>query len=234
MLICDQRMLPAVSRTAVLIVGILAASLCLYPQTTPVKDVHANEPQGIPARATPGDYQQHTQAGSVTIAAEFIGHFVPTSENTLTTEDYVIVETALFGGPDAKLTIASEDFSIRINGKKTSIPSETYVRVASSLKDPDWEPPDAAARKSSKTSLGTGAGAGGAQDNSPPPPVHVPIELQRAMAQRTQKAALAEGERPLPQAGLLFFPYRGKGKDIHSVELIYSGSAGKATLALQP
>jgi hypothetical protein len=44
---------------------------------------------------------------------------------------------------------------------------------------------------------------------------------------------MAEGDRPLPQAGLLFFPYRGKEDHIHSVELDYTGAAGKATLVLQ-
>ena len=44
----------------------------------------------------------------------------------------------------------------------------------------------------------------------------------------------AEGERTLPQAGLIFFQYRGKTQSIHSIELIYAGPAGKATLALQP
>ena len=54
------------------------------------------------------------------------------------------------------------------------------------------------------------------------------------MAQRVQKASLAEGDRDLPRAGLLFFQYRGKSKDIHAIELIYNGAAGQATLALQP
>ena len=48
------------------------------------------------------------------------------------------------------------------------------------------------------------------------------------------QAAWAEGERPLPRAGLLYFPYGGKAKGIHSLELIYSGGAGKATLNLMP
>jgi hypothetical protein len=54
------------------------------------------------------------------------------------------------------------------------------------------------------------------------------------MAQHVQKASLPEGDRILPQAGLIFFQYRGKTQSIRSIELIYSGPAGKATLALQP
>ena len=54
------------------------------------------------------------------------------------------------------------------------------------------------------------------------------------MEQRVQKAALPEGDRALPVAGLIFFQYRGKTKDIKSIELIYAGPAGKATLKLTP
>jgi hypothetical protein len=99
------------------------------------------------------------------------------------------------------------------------------------VKDPEWEPPAAPASKS-KTSMG--GGGKGEQDSGPPPPVVIPIGVQRAMAQRVQKAALPGGDRSLPQAGLLFFSYRGKTKNINSLELIYSGPAGKATLTLQP
>jgi hypothetical protein len=100
--------------------------------------------------------------------------------------------------------------------------------VVKSLKDPTWEPPGSEPSQKSKTSLG---GGGGQDAGAPPPPVHVPIELQRAMAKRTQKASLPEGDRALPQAGLLFFEYHGK---VRSAELLYSGPAGKATLTLQP
>jgi hypothetical protein len=50
------------------------------------------------------------------------------------------------------------------------------------------------------------------------------------MEQKALKSVLPEGERPLPVAGLVFFPYRGKDSGIHNVELIYNGAAGKATL----
>jgi hypothetical protein len=222
----------AVLRTSVLIGGVLTATLCVYPQSTPNKEAHSAELQGIPPRAAPDDYQVHAKAGAVTVAAEFIGHFVPTSQGTLTTDEYVVVETGVFGEPGARIKLSSDDFSLRINGKKTALPSQRYGMVVGSLKDPDWEPPASPSPKS-KTSIG-GGGASGNEPNSPPPRVVIPIEVQRAMAQRVQKASLAEGDRDLPRAGLLFFQYRGKSKDIPAVELIYNGAAGQATLALQP
>ena len=54
---------------------------------------------------------------------------------------------------------------------------------------------------------------------------------RRSWQQRIQKSALPEGERALPQGGLLFYQHRGK---VTSAELIYSGPAGKCTVVLQP
>jgi hypothetical protein len=62
----------------------------------------------------------------------------------------------------------------------------------------------------------------------------VPFELRRAMAQHLQRSSLPQGEHALPQAGLLYFQYRGKSESIRSIELIYTSAAGKATLTLQP
>lgn len=187
----------------------------------------------MPPRATPAEYPSHAQAGTVTIAAEFMGHAVPRIEGPLSTDDYVVVETGLFGAPEAKIKLSLDDFSLRINGKKTALSSQPYELVAQTLKDPEWSPPEPAGESKSKTKFGSGGG-GQNDGNSLPAPVHVPIELQRAMAQHIQKASLPQGERALPVAGLLFFQYHGKAQSIHSLELIYAGAAGKASLTLQP
>ena len=98
------------------------------------------------------------------------------------------------------------------------------------MKDPSWEPPSSES-KAGKTSLGTG---GDNQGDPPPSPPKMPFEMKRAMQQRVQKAELPEGERALPVAGLLFFSFRGKADNVRSVELLYDGSAGKASLPLHP
>src|ERR1700675_2751972 len=83
--------------------------------------------QGLPPRAAPTDYLTQVQAGTVTVAAEFLAHNVPTPDGPiLTTEDYVVVETALFGSPDARLKVSLDDFSLRINGKKTAASAQPY------------------------------------------------------------------------------------------------------------
>lgn len=217
-------------RACVLITGVLAANLCPggQNQSTVNPAAPGKEAQGIPPRAAPADYQSQAKAGAVTVAAEFLGHSIPTAQGTLTTEDYVAVEAALFGAPGARLMLAASDFSLRVNGRKMPLPAAHFGMVFHSLKDPEWGPPASESAKS-KTSVG---GAGGGSEPPPAPP-KMPIALRRAMEQRVQKSALPEGERPLPQAGLIFFSYRGKADGIHSVELTYNTKDGKATLALQ-
>jgi hypothetical protein len=217
----------------------LALCLCLQaqapqtpPETAPPKEP-ANEIKGMPPRAAPGDYQAHQLAGNVTIAAEFTQHSIATLEGTLTTEDYVVVEVGFFGPPGSHATLSADAFTLRINGKKP-LPSQPYGLVVGNVKDPEWVPPESASGEKSKTSLSSGGSGAGGLNNDPPPPVHVPFELQRAMGLRVQKAALPGGDRPLPQAGLLFFRYGGQEKKIHSIELTYSGPGGKTTLTLQP
>jgi hypothetical protein len=194
------------------------------PNETPVR-----EAKGMPPRATPGDYQANAKAGGVTIGAEFKGHSVTTEDSVYSTEDFVVVEIALFGPAGTSLKLSYEDFALRINRKKAPSPAQPYGAVFRSLKDPQWTPPGKAESKS-KTGISTGGGS----DGSTPAPAHMPIELERAMDQKVRKAALPEGDRTLPEAGLVFFEHRGKESGIHSLELIYSGTAGKATLTLQP
>jgi hypothetical protein len=188
---------------------------------------------GVPPRVAPADYPVQGKAGMMTIAAEFSRHAVPTPNATYSTEDFVVVEVGLYGPADARTQISLDNFSLRISGKKGSIPTQPVGMVLTSLKDPEWIPPDPPSKKGGGTSLTSGGGGGG-QDNAPPIPPHMPFELVRAMNLATQRAELPQGDRPLPLAGLLFFPYHGNLKNVTSIELDYSGSAGKATLSLHP
>jgi hypothetical protein len=212
---------------------LIAASLfAQQPPAAPAEssDAQASQTRGMPARATPNDYLAHGAAGPLSIGAEFMQHSVPSPAGLLVTEDYVVVEAGVFGPPGARTTLNPADFSLRINGKKM-LQSEPYAAVFKSLKDPEWEP-DVPVDKASKTSINSGGGKG--QDGGPPVVPKPPFKLQREWNLRMQKEAFPEGDRALPQAGLLFFKYAGKPSGIHSIELMYAGPSGKATLELQP
>ena len=188
--------------------------------------------QGLPVRAAAADYQNQEQVGKITLAADFVGHAVPTMQGPLSSEDYVAVEVAFIGAPDTKVKISFEDFSVRINGKKSAIASQQYGMVMKSLSDLEWIAPVVEEGKS-KGGISTGGGGGGGGGDPKPSPPKMPFPLRRAMEQRAQKSALPEGERALPLAGLVFFPYRGKDQSIQIVELMYAGAAGKATLTFR-
>jgi hypothetical protein len=201
--------------------------------TTPSKDALVVEGKGLPPRVAAADYAAHAQAGAVAIGADFTGHNVGTQEGILTTDDYVVIEAGVFGPPQARLMLSVDDFSLRINGKKV-VPGQPYDLVTKSLKDPEYERPDP--DSGSKTILtGTGQKTPGVDPNAPPaalPPI--PFEIKRGWQLRVKRDSMPIGDRALPLAGLLFFPYSGGVKGIHSVELIYSGPAGKATLSIHP
>ena len=191
----------------------------------------APPPQNWAPRAAPTDYQSQAKAGQVTIAADFTGHSIPVDPGPLSTEDYVVVEVALYGPADAKAKISIEHFTLAINGKKNSVAAVPFGMIFPSLKDPSWAPPEGSDSGKSKTKVG---GSGQGQNDPPPTPPKMPLELVRACQQRVQKSVLPEGDRTLPQAGLIFFPYRGKADKIKSIELTYAGSAGTTTITLQP
>ena len=189
---------------------------------------------GLPARATPTDYQTQAKVGNLTIGAEFTGHGIPNAQQPLNSEDYVAVEVGLFGPADARLMIGPSDFSLRINGKKDLSSSQPWGLVAKGVKDLEWVSPDAVPGEAKSKGSVNGGGGGGQGGNSlPPPPPKVPIDVLRGWQMAVKNAALSQGDRALPQAGLVYFPYRGKVTSIRSLELIYEGPAGTASMTLQ-
>ena len=226
--------------------SLLAAVLCLAaaPQTpisdtpspalSPAKMVTTVDAPPIVARASASDYQGHAAGGGgVTIAADFTGHSVPTPLASYNDEDYVAVEVALFGAPGAHLKLSRQDFSLRINGKK-AIPSAIYLAMYRSIKDPNYvSEADIADKKRIKEEGGVPIVGEDSSDRNP----HwhpIPFNIEHQMEVRIEKAALPEGDRALPAAGLVYFPYDGRENRISSVELIYDGTAGRLIVPLHP
>lgn len=79
----------------------------------------------------------------------------------MTSEDYVCIEVAFYGPDRAKVKLATDDFSIRINGKKQASPSAPFGMMMRSLKDPEWQPEVAEGPKSKGGGISTGGGGGG-------------------------------------------------------------------------
>ena len=158
------------------------------------QETRAREAKPLPARIAPSDYQAQAQAGSVTIAADFEGHGVPTPDGTFSAEGYVVAEVGIYGPAGARLNLSYKDFSLRVNGKKNALSAQTYESVYRSLKDPEWEPPfKAESSSSSKTGINTGGGGGGGAGDPPPPPAKMPLPLVLVMEQKVKMASIPEG-----------------------------------------
>jgi len=212
--------------------GAFVCVLCLYAQDAPSPASQAPRPEppkaeGIPPRTAPTDYQAHGQAGPLSIGAEFTGHEVATPESVLHADDYVAVEVGIYGPPGAHATISTANFTLRVNGKKP-LPAQPYGLVVGNLKDPELMP--TAEEQKSKTTVGS---SGTQTDSSPPPPYRVPDALKHEYFQRLQKLSLPEGDRALPQAGLIYFTYHGKTDKIDSLKLTFADAGGHVTLSLQ-
>jgi hypothetical protein len=206
--------------------------------------------QGTKPKAEPSDYPAHVALdNSVTLAAEYMVHSIPTPTGSLVAEDYLVVDVAFFGPAKTKLDLDAGQFALRINNQKVAFRPDSAGSVAASIKYTDYSQ-----RPGLTGSAGAGAGNAGVvwgPSNTPrfpgdpsagrplPNPVPdqtdpnvPPMEAEAPIEVRIQGAALEEGARVLPKSGLIFFPHRGRTKSIKSLELIYEGPAGKVSLKL--
>jgi len=199
--------------------------------------------QGTPPKTKAADYPIHIQLDTVTLAAEYMVHSLPTPQGTLIASDYLVVEVAFYGPSFSRLKMSPDNFTLRINGKGV-LTTEPAGMVAGSIKFPTERP-------HLETSGSVGIGDGTVSVGPRPPPTQFPgdgnertapvqgpsvktVDQERSIDYRVQNATLPEGEHSLPRSGLLYFYYRGKIKNIHALDLFYEGAMGKATLKLLP
>jgi hypothetical protein len=200
--------------------------------------------QGTPPKTRAADYPVHVEIGSVTLAAEYLVHSVPTPKGNLIASDYLVVEAAFFGPSFSRLRMSPDNFTLRINGKGDPLSTEPPGMVSQSIKYPG-------ARSHLEAAGSVGMGDGTISVGPRPPPSQFPgdgnertapvqgpsvktAEDEAAIQYRVQNATLPEGEVSLPRSGLLYFYFRGKIKNIHALELFYEGAMGKTALKLLP
>ncbi len=164
--------------------------------------------QGISPKPNAADYPAHVQMDTVTLGARFLVHSLPNPEAPLAANDYLVVEVAFYGPPLSRLLMSPDHFTLRINGRGTPLLAQLPGMVASSIKSPS---------SSDRQRI-----------------TAVEVQREESIERRVLAVSLPEGEKTMPRAGLIYFPYRGKANKIHSVQLLYDGPMGKYTLRLQP
>ncbi|MGH9661924.1 MAG: hypothetical protein ACRD96_25475, partial [Bryobacteraceae bacterium] len=94
--------------------------------------------EGTAPKSAATDYPAHAAVAGLAIGAEYLVRSIAGRGKTFSVDDYLVVEVALFARADS-IDIKAGAFTLRMNGKKQPIFSQTPGTVAASLKYPDWE-----------------------------------------------------------------------------------------------
>lgn len=201
--------------------------------------------QDVAQRSTAVDYPVHGQFQKFEVGAEYLVHNIPAEKGEYWAKEYLVVEVAIFPGSGEHLRISSNEFNLRVNGRKI-LDTVSPGAVAAALKYPDWEQ---RANLSAAVGIGDGAvvvGAPPSVGRFPGDPRGIPdarapqprsteetygvapaqsLPIEQAIA----NVALPEGLVTKPVKGCLFFRFEGKLKSVRSLELVYTGESGSQT-----
>jgi hypothetical protein len=140
--------------------------------------------------------------------------------------------------------MSPDQFTLKMNGRGTPMITQLPGLVCESIKYPN-----AAGQPGLTGAARVGLGDGSVTVGPKPPSSRFPgdgndrtaqpvtikeTEEESTVEYRVQNASLPEGEKTLPRSGLIYFAWRGKTKNVHSLELFYDGPMGKTSLKLLP
>jgi hypothetical protein len=207
--------------------------------------------QNVEPRQSPQDYPVQAALAEAGFGAEYLIRSVSGRGRTFFLPDYLVVELAVFPARGRQVELSLGRFRLHVGEKKKrqTLPAVGPQFVAASLKYPDWE-------RRRNLQIGAGAGDGGVILGRPPPVERFPGDpsgrnrlpqpprapatehgVESEPAARADEVVVAgglpEGPADHPVAGYLYFPYKGKTKDLRPVELEYQGPAGRVTLVLR-
>ncbi len=206
--------------------------------------------QGTQPKAKAADYPAHAVAGTLEIGAENWGHGFTTTAGGMATGEFLAIEVALFNKDIAPISVQNGHFTLRLN-KGTPIIALPPSYVSTMMKYPEWQDrPTLTATASAgdgQVTMGRppqperfpgdprARGGNGPVPRAPDPqdPEGMKRDQSPTLEAVVAKCALVEGTPSLPMSGYLFFPYRGKMSKLKTIELIYDGPAGSASLELR-
>lgn len=190
---------------------------------------------GTEPKAKPEEYPVHGRAGEIAIGAEYMVQSIATPRATFIAKDYLVVEVAAFP-PRTGAMIRASDFTLRVNGAKQELLTQTPGMVAASLKYEDWGRQRGITAQAGPVIIGPRASSrfpGDARQPLPrpaPAPESAAPEVEQEAVDPSDAidaAALNEGPARQPRSGYLFFPYTGKLTKIKTVELVYRPESGQ-------
>jgi hypothetical protein len=200
---------------------------------------------GLDPRPAAKDYPHHARLPAAAIGAEYHGRAFDSQAGSFFTQDYLVVEAALF--PSAPMEFSPSHFRLRLNGRQPDLLPVTPGTVALAIRNPD--------HYERRPGIVAGGGVGGGQvifgqprraERFPgDPEARIPTggpgsqsagtpEPLRNAAEAAETFGLSRIEAPpAGAAGLVYFYWRGKHAKLKRIELVYDGPAGQAVLRLR-
>jgi len=193
---------------------------------------------GITPRASSSDYPVHESAKTVTIAAAIVPpDQVKKMFSAAISDQYVVIEVAVYPQDGHTFNIDSHDFALRVAGRLTQAEKPRDVApwpekrgpAANSPVDVTTETGVVYSRSSDpingrRQGVGTYSGVGVSNYPRPQDPQQNPSGSGRDphVEEKVLDKALPEGETTKAVAGYLYFPQYTKKKKTDAVELEYS------------
>lgn len=200
---------------------------------------------GLDPRPRAEDYPHHAALPAAALGVEYHGRAFESQAGGFFTQDYLVVEAALFpaAGP---LEFSPSHFRLRLNGRGPELLPVTPGTVALAIRNPDQY------EHRPQVVAGGGVGSGQVIFGRPRPIERFPGDPEAriptptgsrqaspgedlaAAAEAAQRFGLSKVEAPRGgAAGLVYFYWRGKHSKLKKIELIYDGPAGRAVLKLR-
>ena len=206
--------------------------------------------QGTKVRENTTRYLSHADLNNgASLGVDFLGHYIPTGQGAIETNDYIAVEVALFAPGHPRIAIHADQFQIRVNGHLLLPQAAGLILLDRSFPEMSTRP---------RVEIEGGAGdadvkVGGIPRQQRFPgddPDHtpntrrvpqVPVDISGGQVKKAPETpeeqirttALPEGEHVLPLSGYLYFQFEGKLKKIKKLELEYKGPLGQAVISLR-
>jgi len=214
----------------------------------------ASPGQWVEPRKTPADYPAHAVLPDTAIAAEYLVRSVSGRSRTFFLNDYLVVEIGVFPARGKQIELSLSHFRLEVGEKKKQqvLSAVGPQFVAASLKYPDWQMRPRLEAAGGVGDAGVIVGRPSSVERFPgdprpgqsrlPAPPRAPnadhgVEPAEQTPVRAEEvvleSALREGPASTATAGYLYFPHRGKTRDLRPVHLVYDGPAGSIRVRLR-
>jgi hypothetical protein len=192
-------------------------------------------------------YPAHWSDAKFAVGAEYLGKTIPAEKESYFAGNYVVVEVAIEPTLRRDVRIRQEHFHLRVNGKNLLMAQNPAI-VAGEMGHPERDNPKGVVASAGAGKADVVFGQPRRRERFPgDPQARVPARLPSGTGDSTaasedpaqvaaaaiRSAALDDQDISYPVAGLLYFPWTKKAKDLRAIELVYDGPIGKFTLKLQ-